>query len=262
MALVQTSIRRAAAVVGRAIIETVYPKTCAGCGLRGCWLCEICEEETLPLDVPGMCGRCGLLPIEGRCGCADLHPSIRIARAVTVYDGWAGTSVRRVKYEGEPDRARHLASLMASCFQAFGHVDGIVPVPLHPSKLRSRGFNQSALIAKHLSVETGVPVMDVLKRTVDTVSQTTLSGRERKENVANAFSPDPAWWPHSGRRYVIVDDVFTTGATLGACADVLATVASPDMIGALTFVKDMQRDDLMSFRQHVQRIRTAGNPTL
>lgn len=243
--------------MGRLLVETVYPKTCAGCGLRGSWLCEVCDEDTLSLDVPGMCGRCGVMPIDGRCACRDLPSTIAVARSVAVYDGWVARAIHRVKYEGEPDRARHLAERMAPVLTSLGRVDALVPVPLHPRKERERGFNQSALVASHLSAMTGVPVLDIVRRTVDTASQTTLGGKERRENVRDAFALDPTWAPAGGRHYVIVDDVSTTGATLGACADVLATT-SPASIAVLTFAKDLQREDLRAFRAYV---RSGGIPT-
>jgi ComF family protein len=241
-------------MVGRAIVDTMYPKTCAGCGLRGEWLCDLCEEETLRLDHPVECSRCGHPTLEGRCRCADLSVAIRQARAVAAYDGWVAAAVKRVKYMGEPDRARHLAGLMAPILAGFGPVDGLVPVPLHPAKQKERGFNQSTLLAEQVSALTGVPVMDVLVRTKKTVSQTSLSGRERRENVAGVFAPDPSWHPYPGQRYVLIDDVRTTGSTLNACAEALGH-ASPAMIGVLTFALDMRSGELKAYRDYVAAIR-------
>src|SRR5687768_16934183 len=134
MALIQESIRRAAGIVGRTLIETVYPKTCAGCGMRGRWLCPMCESETLVLDLPGGCRRCGEPFYGASCGCGDLPAVIDVARAVAVYDGWVSAAVKWMKYDHEPDRAWHLTSFLPPLMPAFGHVDAIVPVPLHPSK--------------------------------------------------------------------------------------------------------------------------------
>jgi ComF family protein len=159
-----------------------------------------------------------------------------------------------MKYMGEPDRASHLASLMLPVLAGFGQVDALVPVPLHPSKQRERGFNQSLLLAERMSTAAGVPVMNVLHRTKKTVSQTSLSGRERRENVADVFALDPSWHPRPGLRYVLVDDVRTTGATLDACAEVLNQTA-PDMIGVLTFALDMQSRELEAYRKYVTAIR-------
>jgi competence protein ComFC len=251
MALVKASIRRAARYVGRGIAETLYPKTCAGCGMRGMWLCEMCEEDTLLLGLSGSCPRCGEPLMRSRCGCADLTADIVQARAVAVYDGWAATAVRRVKYDNEPDRARHLAAMMQRVLATLGPVDGLVPVPLHPAKLKERGFNQSTLIASHLSAASGVPVVDMLTRTKKTVSQTTLTGRQRRENVADVFAVDARWHPRPGRRYVLVDDVRTTGATLSACAKALGA-AAPARISVLTFALDMQAEELEAYREAVR----------
>lgn len=257
MASVKASIRRAAASVGKGIIETLYPKTCAGCGMRGLWLCEICEQDTVLLDLPGACQRCGEPQLHRRCGCGDLAPEISRARALAAYDGWAGAAVRRVKYESEPDRAYHLAHMLVPLLASLGPVDGLVPVPLHAEKLRERGFNQSSLIAFHLGTACDVPVLDILMRTRRTVSQTTLTGRQRRENVVDAFMVDPRWHPRPGRRYVLIDDVRTSGATLNSCATVLATTA-PASICVLTFALDMQPEELDAYRAAVHQFRSGA----
>lgn len=95
-------------------------------------------------------------------------------------------------------------------------LDVVIPVPLHPAKLRSRGFNQSDLIGKSLAKVIGVPYdLKILKRTKNTQSQTTLGIGDRKLNVSEAFSVSSSP-PY--KRYLIVDDVLTTGATLAGCA--------------------------------------------
>lgn len=250
------SIRRAASIVGRALIDTVYPKTCAGCGMRGMWLCDVCESETLTLNLPGGCPRCGRPFFHGRCRCADLPAVIDVARSVAVYDGWVAAAIKRFKYDREPDRARHLATYLTRLLPEFGHVDALVPVPLHPSKERDRGFNQSALLAHYVSELSGVPVAHILQRTRKTVSQTELSGQKRRENVAKVFAIDPTWHPRPGMRFVLIDDVRTTGATLGSCASVLEAYGAI-RVGVLTFALDMQRDELDAYRDVVRRHRAS-----
>ncbi len=246
--------------MGRAIVDTVYPKTCAGCGMRGMWLCDICEQETLDLTMAGTCVRCGEPPYEGRCGCPDLPAVIDCARAFAAYEGWVSAAVKRMKYEREPDRARHLATFLTPHLAEFGVVDGLVPVPLHPTKERDRGFNQSRLLADHLSRASGIPVVDLLQRTRKTVSQTTLSGRQRRENVRDVFEMDARWHPRAGQRFVLIDDVRTTGATLGACAEAITTVV-PAWVGVLTVALDMQRDELEAFRLRHRQRNANGSPT-
>jgi ComF family protein len=217
----------------------------------------VCAAETLTLDLPGACRRCGEPFHESRCGCGDLPAVIDIARSAAVYDGWVSAAVQRLKYDREPDRARHLASFLLPLLPAFGLVDALVPVPLHPSKERDRGFNQSALLGMHLSEMSGIPIHAVLQRTRKTVSQTTLSGRQRRENVANVFAIDPTWQPRPGLRYVLVDDVRTTGATLGACASALQGHGA-SRVGVLTFALDMRKDELESYRETVRTHRASA----
>jgi len=239
-----------------AIVETIYPKTCAGCGMRGVWLCDLCETTVLPASHPSTCPRCAFPALSGRCGCGRLPAIIFRARSAYVYDGWAASAVKRVKYDGEWSRAEHLAAAMRPLIVDFGPIDGLVPVPLHRSRERSRGFNQSLLLATHLGDLSGVPVLDVLRRSRKTVSQVTLSGEQRRENVVGAFGIDPRWVPRHGGRYVLVDDVRTTGSTLGACAEALQVV-HPATVGVLTFALDMHREDIAALRE---RLRATGVP--
>lgn len=243
------SIRRMARGVLRAVVEAVYPKICAGCGLRGDWLCEFCVGSVPSANLMISCTRCGVPRLENRCGCADLDAVITMARSAYIYDRWAAQAVKRLKYHGEPARAEHLGALMTPLLAAFEPVDALIPVPLHPEKERTRGYNQAFLIAQQISRESGIPVLSVITRKVNTPSQTTLSGHQRRENVDRAFAVDPTWCPHPGQRFILVDDVRTTGATLGACAREL-NAFHPAKIGAITFALDMRRDGIEALRAH------------
>ncbi|MEN9879447.1 MAG: hypothetical protein RIQ55_93 [Pseudomonadota bacterium] len=100
-----------------------------------------------------------------------------------------------------------------------GRPDLIVPMPLHPNRLRTRGFNQAAEIARHLAKELGIPcAFDALIRVHDTPPQAGLPRDERWRNLVGAFAcPSPL----TANRVLLVDDVLTTGASLSACAEVL-----------------------------------------
>ncbi|HWV24496.1 MAG TPA: phosphoribosyltransferase family protein [Thermomicrobiales bacterium] len=158
--------------------------------------------------------------------------------------------MKRVKYDGEWSRIEHLAQQMSGLMTDFGPIDGLIPVPLHRSRERSRGFNQSRILAVELGKLSGVPVLDMLRRSRKTESQVSLSGDQRRENVTGAFGVDPAWMPRAGGHYVIVDDVRTTGSTLGACAEALQAV-SPSAISVVTFALDMHRDQVRALRDHL-----------
>ena len=125
-----------------------------------------------------------------------------------------------LKYEHMPDVGRVFGRKMASELKDTGFfdtIDGIVPIPLAPKRLRSRGYNQSLMLAEGIAKEAGLPVWDkVVERTVETQSQTLLSHAQRRKNVEGVFActcPQQI----TGRHLLIVDDVVTTGATLSSC---------------------------------------------
>ena len=143
------------------------------------------------------------------------------ARAVGPYDGTLRAIVHALKYDGRRSLARPLAQLMRICGASL--LDGAscaVPVPLHPSRQRQRGFNQAVDLAAHL----GLPVVHALRRVRRTRSQTELPAGQRHGNVRHAFaiaSTGAMVQLLTGATVVLVDDVSTTGATLDACAQTL-----------------------------------------
>jgi ComF family protein len=123
-----------------------------------------------------------------------------------------------LKYDQRRTLARPLAALMrARGAEVIRGTEAVIPVPLHPSRRRARGFNQAADLAKHL----GLPVVEALRRTRRTADQVELPAARRHLNVRGAFAPTRAIAALSGRMVLLVDDVSTTGATLEACAEVL-----------------------------------------
>lgn len=103
--------------------------------------------------------------------------------------------------------------------EKIAEFDAIVPVPLHKSKFRTRGYNQSELIAKYISFNIGVPVLKLVIRTKKTVPQSSLTGEKRWINVKNAFEYSEKQGKSS--KILLVDDIYTTGATLNACTSLL-----------------------------------------
>jgi ComF family protein len=126
-------------------------------------------------------------------------------------------AIHRLKYSNSRDLAAPLGEMMVSYWQDV-HLpaDVIIPVPLHSRRLRDRGYNQSALLARELGKGVGLPVLEnALVRVRETSPQVDLNAEERKENVRGAFHcPDDQL---AGKRVLLVDDVYTTGATLEAC---------------------------------------------
>jgi ComF family protein len=145
-----------------------------------------------------------------------------------VYGGAVARAIVRMKYESRPDLARPLGDLLWRALEPHatslrGSI--VVPVPLHPSRLAERGFNQSALLARRLARRLGAPfAARGLARTRETLQQASLDRAARVDNVAGAFDLRGARGVSlvRGRAVVLVDDVMTTGATLDACERVLA----------------------------------------
>jgi len=176
---------------------------------------------------------------EARCPrCRRTFPGVVRARAAGLYEGRLRDVVHALKYGRRVSLARPLAMLMRERgATVLEGADVVVPVPLHWRRQRERGFNQAALLARHL----GRPLVEALTRARPTPPQASLRQAMRHANVREAFVPaQPVWhgrdWARravAGRIVVIVDDVCTTGATLDACARVLAGLGAAE-VRALT----------------------------
>jgi ComF family protein len=207
--------------VGRAInaiVRTAFPPVCAGCGVGGYWICPICDQSTRRIALDSVCRRCGTPRGEGRvCDrCSEWGSAVSACRSAYVFDGVVRTTIHRLKYNGEYARSEWCGLEVARLIVELGwRPDLIVPVPLHRSRLRGRGYNQSAKIAGVASRLLDTPTGSVVVRTRATVSQVGLDADGRRVNVEGAFA-----CPHdlSDLGVLLVDDVVTTGATLNACA--------------------------------------------
>jgi ComF family protein len=148
------------------------------------------------------------------------------AQAVGAYDGALRAIVHAIKYEGRRSLAKPLAALMhRRCSAVLDGAHFLVPVPLHPSRRRARGFNQALDLARHL----GPGAARALKRRRATPSQTGLPAAQRHRNMRDAFAPARRAPELTGAVVVLVDDVSTTGATLDACARVLKAMGAREV---------------------------------
>jgi ComF family protein len=145
---------------------------------------------------------------------------IAVIRSTGPFEGWIRGAVTLCKYHGEWGRAQPLAERLARVVADLRPFDALVPVPLHPSRYRQRGFNQSLLLAQHVAAALGIAAADILIRTRRTDAQVNLGALQRVANVQGTMVVKPGTRPE-GRTYVLIDDVITTGSTLAACAEAL-----------------------------------------
>ncbi len=220
----------------------VYPEVCQVCHQARatpdeCFICSSCRGSIHRLEPP-FCARCGA-PFQGaitqsfECGrCRDTERTFRYARATALLGEQLLGIIHQYKYNRALWFEPFLANLLLE--RAVPELrredwDCIVPVPLYPAKQREREFNQAERLARHLSEATTIPLNRALLRRVrPTQSQTRLTRDERLENVRRAFAMQRTQ-RLNGERIVVVDDVFTTGATTGACARVLRAAGAADV---------------------------------
>jgi ComF family protein len=232
-----------------AVLAFLLAPACAACTApldapTGGPVCSACWAGIVPITPP-VCDACGdPLPSwrgigvgDGRCArCRRRGSLVTRGRAIGAYDGTLRAIIHALKYDGRRSVARPLGGLLARHgAPVLAGADVVVPVPLHRSRQRARGFNQAAEIARHLPV----PMRDALRRIRPTPSQTDLPAAERHANVRDAFAVR-----RTARLdncvVVLVDDVSTTGATLEACARVLREAGARD-VRALTVARVVSR---------------------
>lgn len=208
-------------------IELLWPSSreCPVCGLKGDYssypACPTCLLEFVEWS-GFQCEYCGY-PTRAELDCPRcerLGRPFESARAVGIFRGGMRTAIHRFKYGRERALADVFAFLMAEMIQAeFSDVrfDLVLPVPMHPSSKRERGFNQAEELARRVAGRLGMRFSPRgIRRTRRTASQTVLNLAERIQNLRGAFSSDP----HvvRGKRVLLVDDVITTGTTVGECS--------------------------------------------
>ena len=196
------------------LLRVLLPRACPGCGAqlgRAAGLCDRCRAELRPR--------------------VEWHSPLSAQATphlVTLgrYQGVPRRAVRALKYGGARDVARPLGRALAAGVPASWQIAAVVPVPLHPSRQRERGYNQAELLAQAMAAELGVPCLPLLTRTRATAQQAKLHASERSSNLAGAFAVRGAVPPGT---LLILDDVLTTGSTLLACRDALHAAGVTDL---------------------------------
>ncbi len=194
---------------------------CAGRGQADLDLCAACSAE-LPWNLD-VCRQCAL-PLEGaaaRCGqCTLRPPPWSLAQSALRYAFPVDRLLPRFKFHGDLAAGEVLATLLQWSLDPSERPDAIVPVPLHLSRLRERGYDQALELARFLHRDGGPALLaDRLRRVRNTPPQSALGAGARRDNVFGAFALHGAG--SLPAHIALVDDVFTTGATVGECARVL-----------------------------------------
>lgn len=215
------------------ILYILLPRTCFCCGrdmARGDdnLLCPSCRATLKPIE-DLCCLRCGLPLKDGGAHCHNCKGSktegfrCSFIRSSLEFTPASRALVHALKYEGYINIVPFFTALMHKTYlknPQYFEADFLVPVPIHKSRLKERGFNQAELLALGLSSLSDIPCLDVLAREVKTKSQTSLDKKGRLENVKGAFLCKDKNLV-KGKAVILIDDVCTTGATFEECARVL-----------------------------------------
>ncbi len=209
------------------VLDALFPERCVGCdvllSVPGGFFCGDCGEEVEAIPHPGCvcCNEPGVHP-EGLCRrCTQSRPKFSFAFSPLEHSGAVARAIHRFKYEGHPELARPLGSMLVLGSTVFlkKAPDLVVPIPLHSARYRERGYDQTALLAVEVA-RLGKRTLhdEALTRVRATSRQVDQSDEEREANVAGAFQASAKV---KGARLLLVDDVLTTGATANEAARAL-----------------------------------------
>jgi ComF family protein len=228
------------------ILDTLFPIACLGCQKEGIWLCCDCMAQIKILDFQ-LCPVCEKNITEN----GNLCPACKISRkfyldsmvaAVSYENTISKKLIYNLKYRFISDSSHPLSELMVKALMRndLPIPDFIVPVPLHPRRLRWRGFNQSRLLAENISKNLAplleIEVIDVLRRNKNNKAQMKIkSYSERLQNIQNIFSFDSQFSQNivKNKKILLIDDIATTGATLQECAKILKQNGVKKVYGAV-----------------------------
>ncbi len=213
------------------ILDLLFPKKCVGCNKIGSHFCSDCIQNIAQTDL--VCPKCERPAVGG-----ETHPICKRKFGLDglwslgVYQDPLRSAIKKLKYRRVSDFAPVLVDIMIEYwakFQPFlldeikknqGKDWMVVPVPLHWRRENDRGFNQSGLIGELFAKKLGLKYGEVLKRTKFTKSQAQLKGKERAQNIRDAFIHDSKFMIHNSS-IILIDDVWTTGSTIRECCYVL-----------------------------------------
>jgi ComF family protein len=221
-------------------LDLLFPQKCIGCGKEGQVLCTSCQKS-LPRITPPVCPKCGKSQSSAMVcpACTAWKTQIDGIRSPFKFDGVMREAVHQFKYKNIRTLSHPLGALLARYYINYPlPAEVMVPVPLHPKRLKERGYNQSSLLAQELSKIINLPVEnDCLVRKKFIIPQAqTKSIEERRRNVVEAFYCIDS--KLHGKQILLIDDVSTSGATLDACTIALK-LAGARSVWALVLSREL-----------------------
>ena len=214
-------------------LDFIFPKKCVGCGKFGSYICVDCFSKIEFIDKP-VCAVCARQAVGGKThpGCSTRYTLDGLVVACR-YKGAVRAAVVKIKYRWIYDISKVLVNLLVDSLWRYDLPDDVilVPIPLHASRRNWRGFNQAELLAGELAKRFKVRMnTKLIFRVMNTKTQVGLLRDERKKNIKGAFVVSQSE-KCKGKRFILVDDVFTTGATMNEACRVLKTAGAAGVWG-------------------------------
>jgi ComF family protein len=212
-------------------IDWLFPPECPGCKKRTATFCDTCQTQIKEIS-GNLCKDCGI-PIQAphlKCeNCRNNTGIPLIMRSWAVYDGVVRNSIIKLKFKQDLGLGHQLAKPLITLLNQTGwEIDLVVPIPLSKSHLKSRGYNQAALISYPISLAYGFQhSTSAILRIKETASQVRLQVEDRYQNMVGAFLGNPA--KLKGKRILVVDDVITTGATMHNCVNAIRDAGAKEV---------------------------------
>lgn len=217
------------------VIDLIFPKKCIGCQRLGDYICDKCFSEIEIIEYP-ICPECQRQAVGGKThpGCLRRFGLDGLIVACR-YKGIVRSAVQKIKYKWSYDISKVLVDLLSENLWRFNFPPKavLVPVPLHIKRKRWRGFNQAEILARELTARFGQVNVDLIERVFENKPQVGLSKNERKQNVRGIFALKRAVdkGQIKDKDFLLVDDVFTSGATISEAAGVLKRAGAKSVWG-------------------------------
>jgi len=225
------------------LLDLLFPKFCVGCNVEGEWICNKCQEKIVYIKSP-LCPKCNRVSEYGKI-CPKCKKKSKLNGLITAtyyIDGPIKEAIHTYKYDGVFDLKYELSNILLKSINNYKCIFDknwiVIAVPIHKKRFAIRGYNQSELLAKIISKKLNIPLQNnlLIKSTYNPKTQAKSNKKERLISLINSFS----WVGQNeikNKKILLVDDVYTTGATMEECAKILKTNGAKQVWG-LAIAKD------------------------